>query len=82
MSFGKKIKSLEEINNNELYNLALFKVVNKKRFLKLSAQRPLIMDKKNKNQVYNLNDINPYNKFNKSSSTEGFNSIKRTLFRI
>ena len=83
MSFGKKTKSLEEINNNELYNLALFKVVNKKRFLKLSAQKSLIIDKKNKNQVYNLNDINPYNKFNKSSSTEGnkinFKLIPTTL---
>ena len=83
MSFAKKTKSLEEINNNELYNLALFKVVNKKRLLNLSSQKSLIIDKKNKNQVYNLNEENPLNKFNKSTSTDGskvnFKLIPTTL---
>ena len=83
MSFAKKTKSLEEINKNELYNLALFKVVNKKRLLNLSSQKSLIIDKKNKNQVYNLNEDNPLNKFNKSTSTDGskvnFKLIPTTL---
>ena len=70
-TFGKNSISIEELNKNELYNLALFKVVNKKKALKIDAQKSLIIDKENKNQVYNINNnINSYNEFNKSSSID------------
>ena len=69
-SFGKKTSSMEEKNRNELYNLALYKVINTKNSLKLNAQKSLIIDKENKSQVINSNNINSYNEYNKSSSMD------------
>ena len=66
-SFGRNSSSLEEMNRSELYNLALFKVVNRKKSIKLKEQKSLIIDRENKNQVCNINNINSYNDFNKSS---------------
>ena len=73
-SFKKNPYSPEEINKNELYNIALFKIVNKKRSLNLDAQKSLIIDKENKDQVYNINNItittlnNNSSNYNKSTS--------------
>ena len=73
-SFSKNPLSIEEMNKNELYNLALFKVVNKKKSIKMNAQKSLIIDRQNRNQVFNINNnisnIHSYNDFNKSSSID------------
>ena len=85
-SFGKNIVTMDEINNNDLYNIALFKIANKKKSLKLNAQKSLIIDKENKNQVFNINNINNIsNNFNKSSSLDetkrNYKLIQTTLTR-
>ena len=69
-SFSKNPLSIEEMNKNELYNLALFKVVNKKKSIKLNAQKSLVIDKQNRNQVFNINNVHSLNDFNKSSSLD------------
>ena len=69
-SFSKNPLSIEEMNKNELYNLALFKVVNKKKSIKLNAQKSLVIDKQNRNQVFNINNVHSFNDFNKSSSLD------------
>ena len=85
-SFGKKLTNIDEINSTDLYNIALFKIVNKKKSLKLKAQKSLIIDKENKNQVYNINSINNINNnFNNSSSLDetkrNYKLIQTTLTR-
>ena len=78
-SFGKNAISMEEINKNDLYNLALFKVVNKKKSLKMNAQKSLIIDKQNKNQVYNISNIYSNNDINNKSSTLDENKLNYKL---
>jgi hypothetical protein len=68
-SFKKEANSLEEINKSELYNMALFKIVKTKRSLKLDAQKSLIIDKDNKDQVYNMNNYSQTNTYNNNKST-------------
>ena len=64
-SSKRNTSSIEEINQNELYNMALFKVVNRKKDIKLNEQKSLIIDKQNKNQVFNSS-----NELNKSINLE------------
>ena len=63
-SFNRNRSSLESLNRKDLYNLALFKVVNGKKELKIKEQKSLIIDKENQNQVFNMN-----NNINNNSST-------------
>ena len=77
-SFKKKTSSIEEINKNELYNMALFKIVKTKRYIKLNAQKSLIIDKENKEQVYNINNysnINNTNTYNNNSNNNRSTSL-------
>ena len=55
-SYNRNHSSLEKLNKKDLYNLALFKVVNTKKAIKLQEQKSLIIDKQNKSQVFNLNN--------------------------
>ena len=55
-SFNKNNSSLETLNKKDLYNLALFKIVNGKKEIKLKEQKYLIINKENINQVYNINN--------------------------
>ena len=60
-SFNRNHSSLESLNRKDLYNLALFKVVNSKKSIKLQEQEALKIDKENKNQVFNSNNFNNIN---------------------
>ena len=60
-SFNRNRSSLESLSRKDLYNLALFKVVNGKKELKKQEQKSLIIDKENQNQVFNMNNINNIN---------------------
>ena len=55
-SFNRNHSSLESLNRKDLYNLALFKIVNGKKIIKMQEQKSLIIDKENKNQVFNINN--------------------------
>ena len=57
-SFNRNHSSLESLNRKDLYNLALFKIVNGKKIIKMQEQKSLIIDKENKNQVFNINNNN------------------------
>ena len=74
-SFKKNTSSIEEINKNELYNMALFKIVKTKRSLNLDAQKSLIIDKENKEQVYNANNYSNTNTYNNNSNYNKSTSI-------
>ena len=61
-SFNRNHSSLESLNKKDLYNLALFKVMNGRKSLKINEQKSLIIDKENQNQVFNMSNnstINP-----------------------
>ena len=72
-SFKKNTNSIEEINKNELYNIALFKIVKTKSSLKLDAQKSLIIDKGNKEQVYKLNNYSSTNNINSYNNNSNYN---------
>jgi len=55
-SFNRNKSSMESLNKKDLYNLALFKVINGKKEIKLKEQKSLIINKENKNQVINNNN--------------------------
>ena len=55
-SFNRNKSSVETLNKKDLYNLALFKVINGKKEIKLKEQKSLIINKENKNQVINNNN--------------------------
>lgn len=57
-SFNRNKSSMESLNKKDLYNLALFKVINGKKEIKLKEQKSLIINKENKNQVINNNSKN------------------------
>ena len=59
-SFNRNHSSLESLNRKDLYNLALFKIINGKKSIKIKEQKSLIIDKENKNQVFNINNSNIY----------------------
>ena len=67
-SFNRNHSSLESLNKKDLYNLALFKIVNGKKIIKMQEQKSLIIDKENKSQVFNINNNNNIN--NISSTIE------------
>lgn len=69
-SFNRNHSSLEILNKKDLYNLALFKIVNGKKIIKMQEQKSLIIDKDNSSQVFNINNNNINNKLNSYSTIE------------
>lgn len=59
-SFNRQHNNLKIINKKDMYNLALFKVVNGKKLIKMKDQQSLVIDKENKDQVFNVNNSNNY----------------------
>ena len=59
-SFNRNHSSIESLNRKDLYNLALFKVVNTKKSIKMKEQESLKIDKEDKSQVFNANNISNY----------------------
>ena len=55
-SFNRNHSSIESLNRKDLYNLALFKVVNTKKSIKMKDQESLKIDKEDKSQVFNSNN--------------------------
>ena len=78
-NFKRDTSAMEEIHKNELYNIALFKVVNRKKDQKLREQKSLVIDKDNKNQVFNINSNNG---LNKSTNIDENNSKLNSSYKL
>ena len=64
-SFGKYKNSIDKIENSDLTDLAIFKVINGKKALKIKEKESLKIDKEDKSQVFNSSNI--LNKNNNSN---------------
>ena len=78
-TFKRDTSAMEEIHKNELYNIALFKVVNRKKDQKLKEQKSLVIDKDNKNQVFNINSNSG---LNKSTDIDENNSKLNSSYKL
>ena len=60
-SFGKYNNRIDKMGSSDLYDLAIYKVINKKKMMKIKDKESLKIDKANKSQVFNSSNISNKN---------------------